>query len=204
MEQKITELTEKIYKEGVEKGEKEKKSIIDSAKQEAEKIIANAQKEAGKVIQDAEVKAGEMKKNAESEIKLSSQQAISALKQKIVDLLIVNAVDENVTKAISDPGVVKELLLTVVKNWKFKENEAPSLEILLPEKDRDDLKKSVEASVQKLLKGGVTISFSKAIKEGFRIGPSGSSFKISLTDEDFNEFFKEYLRPKTRSFLFEE
>lgn len=46
MENKIQELTDKIYHEGVEKGNEEAKNLIHNAKAEAEKIIAEAKKEA--------------------------------------------------------------------------------------------------------------------------------------------------------------
>lgn len=204
MDQKIAELTEKIYKEGVEKGEEQKKNILEVAKSEAATIKAEANDKADKIIADAQAKAEEIKKNAESEMKLSSQQAISALKQRIVDIVITKAVDENVTSTLSDPKIIQELLTIIVQNWKVGNMEVPSLEVLVPEENRNVLESSLENSLKNILKGGVTVSFSKAIKGGFQIGPQNGTFKVSLSDEDFNEFFKEYLRPKTRSFLFEE
>ncbi len=204
MEQKIAQLTEKIYKEGVEKGEEEKKAIIESAQTEAANIKANAEKEAEKIKADAAALAEEMKKNTASEIKLSSQQALSALKQQIVDLLMVKTVDDPTVAALADPATIKELITTIVKGWKAGENEVPSLAVLLPEENRSALEKSLESSLKKVLKEEVSLSFSKNLKGGFQIAPKDDTFKISLSDEDFIEFFKEYLRPKTRSLLFEE
>ncbi len=204
MDQKIAELTEKLYKEGVEKGEEQKKSILETARVDATRIKEDAQKEAEKILADAVAQAQEMKRNAESEIKLSSQQAISALKQKICDELLVTAVDENVSATLSDPAVMKELIATIVKNWNVSGNEVPSLEILLPDTERSKLEKAVSDSLKKVMKDGFSISFVKSIKGGFQIGPKEGSFKISLKDEDFIEFFKDYLRPKTRNLLFKE
>lgn len=204
MEQKIAALTEKIYKEGVEKGEEEKKAIIKSAEAEAARIKDQARKDAEKIVADAESNAAEMKRNAESEIKLSSQQAISALKQKICDALMAKTVDESISTTLSDTGIIKEMLTTIVKNWDTGGNEVPSIEVLLPEAARDTLEKALKDSLKKVIKGGVTLTFSKSVKGGFQIGLQDSTFKISFTDEDFIEFFKEYLRPRTRSFLFEE
>ena len=45
MENKIQELTDKIYREGVEKGNTE-----------AQKLIANAQDEAKKIVEDAQIR----------------------------------------------------------------------------------------------------------------------------------------------------
>lgn len=204
MEQKIAALTEKIYKEGVEKGEEQKKAIIDSAKSEAVSIIDNARKEAEKIVADAQAQAKEIKRNAESEMKLSSQQAISALKQTIVDTLMAKTVDTSVSSALSDPGIIREMLLAIVKNWQAGGHEVPSLEVLLPAAQKKKLEKSLQDSLKKVIKKGVSLSFSKTLKGGFQISLKDSSFKISLSDEDFVEFFKEYLRPRTRSFLFEE
>ncbi len=204
MEQKIAELTEKIYKEGVEKGEEEKKAIIESAQAEAASIKANAEKEAEKIKAEAQAQAEELKKNTASEIRLSSQQAISALKQQIVNLLMVKTVDDPTSATLADPSVIKELITTIVQGWKSGGNEVASLAILLPEESRNALEKSLESSLKKVLKEGVTLSFSKSLKGGFQIAPQDDTFKISLSDEDFIEFFKEYLRPKTRSLLFEE
>ena len=49
MENKIQELTDKIYREGVEKGN-----------EEAQRLIANAQEEAKKIIEDAQKKLNQL------------------------------------------------------------------------------------------------------------------------------------------------
>ena len=46
MENKIQELTDKIYREGVEKGNEEAQRLIANAQDEAKKIIEDARKEA--------------------------------------------------------------------------------------------------------------------------------------------------------------
>ena len=87
MQNKLQELTEKIYQEGVEKGNAEAKEIIEKAKADAAEIISNAKKEAETIIEKAEKKAAETKSNTESEIKLLGKQSINALKQQIVNLI---------------------------------------------------------------------------------------------------------------------
>ena len=46
MENKIQELTDKIYREGVEKGNAEAQRLIANAQEEAKKIVEDAHKEA--------------------------------------------------------------------------------------------------------------------------------------------------------------
>ena len=50
MENKIQELTDKIYREGVEQGNEEAQKLIVKAQEEAQKIVENAQKEADSIV----------------------------------------------------------------------------------------------------------------------------------------------------------
>ena len=59
MENKIQELTDKIYREGVEKGNEEAQKLITKAQEEAKKIVENAQKEADSILATAHKSAGE-------------------------------------------------------------------------------------------------------------------------------------------------
>lgn len=203
MEQKIQELTTKIYQEGVEKGESQAKKLVADAKEKADGIIAEAKTQAEKIIAEAQKQSEELKRNTEAEIRLSGTQSLSAIKQQILDLVTASVIDEGMSATLSDPATVKEFVAQVVKNWNTG-TEAPRLEVLLPAQKQDELKKAFEKGASDLLKKGLSLSFSKSLKAGFRIGPQDGSFKISLSDEDFAEFFKEYLRPKTRTWLFGE
>ena len=50
----ISELTDKIYAEGVEKGNAEAKQIVDKANQQAATILAEAEKKAAQIIAAAD------------------------------------------------------------------------------------------------------------------------------------------------------
>jgi V/A-type H+-transporting ATPase subunit E len=202
MDSKISELTDKLYKEGVEKGEKQAEQVLSDAKAAAAVIIADAKKEAEKITAEAKSQAEELKRNVGSEIRLSGQQALSAVKQQILDVVTAKSVDPGVTRTLDDPAVMKDIISTMSQNWKPVAGQEISMEILLPEAKRKDLEKAFISDIQKQFNNKVTISFSKTITSGFRIGPSDSAYKISMTDQDFGEFIKGFLRAKARSFLF--
>ena len=75
MENKIQELTEKIYAEGVEKGNVEAARIVEEAKAQAADIVKKAKAEAEALVATAEKKAVELGENSRSEIKLYGAQA---------------------------------------------------------------------------------------------------------------------------------
>ena len=204
MEQKVKDLAETIYREGVEKGETQAGEIVKEAENRAAQIEKEARARAESIVEDAKKEAQQIKHNMESELKLASTQALSSIKQQIMDLIEAKALDEPVEKTLADPEVVRELIKTVAQNWKEGGDDTPDLVVMLPEGKRSELEKALKGGILDILSKGQQLQFSKKIKAGFTIGPADGGYKISLTDEDFGEFFKEFLRPHTRTFLFGE
>ena len=83
----LSELTDKIYAEGVEKGNAEAQQIIAKAQAEAESIVAEAKKQAETVQAQAAAKAAELDKNTRAELRLFAEQSVNALKTEVANLL---------------------------------------------------------------------------------------------------------------------
>ena len=96
MENKIQELTDKIYREGVEKGNEEAQKLIAKAQEEAKRIIEDAHKEADSIVATAHKSADELAENTKSELKLFAGQAVNALKSEIATLVTDNIVNADV------------------------------------------------------------------------------------------------------------
>ncbi|MCD4745117.1 MAG: hypothetical protein K8R58_02335 [Bacteroidales bacterium] len=200
---KLQELTEKIYSEGVSKANQESDQIIAKTKKDAEDIINNAKKEKKSIIDRAEKQAAEIKKNVESEVQLSARQAISAIKQQITNLVTTAIVEAPVKQAFNDTDFIKKIILTIIHNWNPQKPEAFDIALLLPQKDEKELNFFFENKAKKILNAGLEISFDQKIKKGFKIGPKDGSYIISFTDEDFENYFKNYLRPRTTQLLYQ-
>ena len=202
MENKLQELTQKLYNEGVDKANAEAEKILAEAKAEAEKLKLNAEKEAQKIIENAEQKSVEIKKNVDAELALASKQTMREVKQKITDAIVSKVIDEPMKKAFDDAKFVREIIETVVKNWNPQKNEAIDLSVLLPVDLKDEFEKFFTAKTGKELNASLELSFTDSIKGGFKIGPADGSYKISFSEEDFENFFKSFLRPKTIEMLY--
>ncbi|MGM0648022.1 MAG: V-type ATP synthase subunit E [Bacteroidota bacterium] len=202
MENKLKELTEKIYQEGIEQANQEADEIINKAKKEAEKIKKEAQLENEKIVNEAHEEAKNQKKSVETELKLASNQAINTLKQEITDLIAAEAINKQTKEAFNDPEFIKQLIIKLVENW-TSENES-DLSVILPAKDKEKLEKNLKADMQHALNKGLEIKYDDKLKTGFTITPQDGSYKIRFNDETFNNFFKEFMRPKTRKLLYNE
>ncbi len=202
MENKLQELTEKIYAEGVDKANKEAQEIIDNAKAEVEKMHEKASKEAEKLVEKAKNEAEEIKKNVNSEIKLSARQAINTIKQQITELITAKATGVKVKESFEDKEFLQKIIETAVKNWDPKSNKAIDVTVLLPGKNRKELDEYFTKKQKAMLDAGLELRFDDSMEAGFKIGPKDDSYQISFTDEDFENFFRTYLRPRTTELLY--
>lgn len=200
MQNKLQELTDRLYQEGLSKGKAEGEQILEEARKEAEQIIAQAQAKADEITAAAQKAAAELKSKVDSDIKMASSQALQATKNDIENLVISKVSDDTVTKALAEPEFLKKIILAVAE--KFSAQEASDLEVILPEKLRAELEPFITSELGKTLGKNVEGKFSKKIAGGFTVGPKDGSYFVSLTDETFRALIAEYLRPLTRKILF--
>ena len=203
MTNKILELTEKIYNEGVEKAKKEAELIIANAKKEADNIINAAKNGEKEIAEQAQKQADELKKNMDSEIRLAARQFISNLKQQITGLITIEQVEIPVKDAFKDEEFVKNIILTIIKNWNPQKPEEFNISLLLPQKEEKELTDFFNNKAKELLDSGLEINFEPNIKSGFKIGPKDGSYYISFTDKDFENYFINYLKDRTKKMIFD-
>ena len=199
MQNKVQELTDKLYNEGLSKGKQEGEEILAKAKVQAEEIIAKAKAEAEAIVAAAHKDAADLKTKVEGDLKMAASQSIAATKKDIETLVVTKMTEAEVKKSLTSADFVKEAILAVAKGFS---TEATDLEIVLPEALKKELDSSLAAEVAKVLNVGVEASFSKKVAGGFTIGPKDGGYFISFTDETFNALISEYLRPATKKILF--
>ena len=204
MERKIAELTQRLYQEGIEKGEARARELIAEAEAAGTRIVADAEDRARAIAEQAARHAEETRRHVDAEIRLSAAQALTSFKQLLLTSVIAQVVDDAVTRSLSDTATVTEFIKSSVRGWNCAAGQAPDLVYLLPEAQKAELDQSVRKAVSQVLTGGVELRYSTALKAGFRVGPKDGAFAVSFTDEDFREFFKEYARPRAKKYLFGE
>lgn len=200
MQNKLQELTDKLYNEGLSRGRQEGEELLAKAKGQADEMVAKAQAEAAQIIAAAQKQADEIRTKVASDVKMASSQSLAATKKDIETLIVSKMTDEAVKKALTSEEFVKELIKTVAE--KFTTEGPVELALVLPESLRKDMESFVTKELGKMLDAGVEASFSKKISGGFRIGPKDGGYFISFTEETFSELICEYLRPATKKLLF--
>ena len=192
----LSELTDKIYAEGVEKGNAEAQQIVEKAQAKATDIVAEAEKKAAAIIAAAESKSADLDKKTRAELKLYAEQSVNAVKTEITNLLADKIAADSVKAATTDAKFMQGLIA------KLAEQMAKDGEVLIETKDAEALKKYFAANAKGLLDKGVTIKEVKGIKTDFTIQPAKGGYKLAFGEAEFIAYFKEMLRPQLVEMLF--
>ena len=196
MENKIQELTDKIYREGVEKGNEEAQKLIAKAQEEAQKIVEDAHKKADSIVAAAHKSADELAENTKSELKLFAGQVVNALKSEIATLVTDNIVNIDVKAFVANKDYLNAFIVALASKWSVNEP------IVISTADAEDLTKYFAAKAKELLDKGVKIEQVNGIKTLFSVSPADGSYKVNFGEEEFMNYFKEFLRPQLVEMLF--
>jgi len=202
MQDKLQQLTQKLYEEGLSKGRTDADDLVSKAREEAKAIVNEAKVKAESIIHEAHRAAEELKKNTETEVSLASRQTIAALKQQIQTMVGARDLTPKIKEAVKDTDFLKEMILTIAKNWDGCEQTKTELEVMLPESTSKAVMDEIKAGLAKSLNAGIEVKPNANVKSGFKVAPKEGGYYISFTDEDFDALFREYLRPKVSELLY--
>lgn len=202
MQNKLQELTDRLYEEGLSKGRQEADALLEKARKEAEDIVAKAREEAEAIRADAEKRAVKIRTMVQGDIKMASTQSIAALKQQVENMVLTEAVAKPVGAALSDEGFVKDLIKMVVRSFNASNPDGVPLEVILPAAAQKELEQAYRNEIAKDLGQGVEVKNVKGLANGFKIGPKDGGYQLSFTADDFTGLVSEYLRPATKKILF--
>lgn len=194
--EKIQELTEKILREGVEKGQAEANRIIQQAQQQAEKILQEARQQAQDITAQAQKKASETATNTRNELKMYTSQAMSALKSEVTNVLTDRVVKEAVAGLTASPDFLGQFAVAMAEKWSADEP------VVISSSEAESLKAYFAAKAKTLLDKGITINKVNGKDTLLTIAPADGSYKVNFGKEEFETYFKNFLRPQLVEMLF--
>jgi V/A-type H+-transporting ATPase subunit E len=196
MENKIQELTEKLLKDGVEKGNAEAEKIIAAANEKAAQIIADAKAQAEEIEAAAKKNTQGMEENMKSEIKMYAAQALNALKSEITDVVGDKVVKAAAADIAGNKDFMNEFMLKLAEKWGANED------VVIGTEDAQSLKALFAKKAKALLDKGVTIEQVNGKKAQFTVAPADGSYKVNFGAAEFEEYFKNFLRPQLVDMIF--
>lgn len=204
MENKLQELTNKLYQEGLTRGREEADAIIAKAKEEAQAIVKEAKKEATCMIERAEQEAAEHKEQVENEIRMASRHTISVLKKKIQDLVVFKSLEGPTKKAMEDDVFVQDIIMMLIKAFNPGDATSTDIELVLPQAKKDSFAEFLKSRISKVLQEKIKVTFSPEMENGFVIGTAEGGYHIRFSDKDFMALFNKYVSPRTQQLIYGE
>ena len=196
MDSQIQALTEKVYQDGVLKGEQEAAKIIADANAQAEQVERDARARAEQIIADAQRSASELKSNTERELKLNASKLIEATKASIVDVLAGRIAGDSVQALTANPELLQRVVLEIAKGFDLKHG------VEITSSQAEELKAYFAQNAKALLEEGLTIKQVAGKATQYTIRPQNGSFKVEIGEQEFVELFKSILRPQLAQELF--
>ena len=196
MDSQIQALTEKVYQEGVLKGEQEAAKILADANAQAEQVERDARVRAEQIIAEAQRSASELKSNTERELKLNASKLIEATKASIVDVLAGRIAGDSVQALTANPELLQRVVLEIAKGFDLKHG------VEITSSQAEELKAYFAQNAKALLEEGLTIKQVAGKTTQYTIRPQNGSFKVEIGEQEFVELFKSILRPQLAQELF--
>ena len=196
MDSQIQALTEKVYQEGVLKGEQEAAKILADANAQAEQVERDARARAEQIIAEAQRSASELKSNTERELKLNASKLIEATKASIVDVLAGCIAGDSVQALTANPELLQRVVLEIAKGFDLKHG------VEITSSQAEELKAYFAQNAKALLEEGLTIKQVAGKATQYTIRPQNGSFKVEIGEQEFVELFKSILRPQLAQELF--
>lgn len=196
MDSQIQALTEKVYQEGVLRGEQEAAKILADANAQAEQVERDARARAEQIIAEAQRSASELKSNTERELKLNASKLIEATKASIVDVLAGRIAGDSVQALTANPELLQRVVLEIAKGFDLKHG------VEITSSQAEELKAYFAQNAKALLEEGLTIKQVAGKATQYTIRPQNGSFKVEIGEQEFVELFKSILRPQLAQELF--
>ncbi len=197
MEMELNSLIDKIKKEGVEQAEKDAGNIIKEAQARAREIAEEAEKTKAGIIKEGKSQVEKLKKAAEKSLEQASRDVLLTLRERVIEFFD-RILKDKVSEELED-AALKDMIIKAVSN--FKKDGVLDIEILLNDKDKAELKKTLFSALSQEAKAHIKLTSGKGIKKGFRIGKKDKDSYLDFTDEAITEAFKQYLNPKLAEML---
>jgi len=196
MDNKVQEITDKIYREGIEKGQAEAQKIMEAAETEKAAVLKKAQKEAEKIVASAKKAAEELDLHTKAELQLYAERAVESLKSEIINLVSDSIVDAAVSEAVTKEWLQK-LMLTLAAEWVTNDED-----LVIQTADAEALTQYFANQAKGLLNKGIRIEQVNDKPTEFTIMPADKSYKVQFGEIEFAAYFKEFIRPQLAEMLF--
>ncbi len=200
MSVQLSELIERIKKEGLEAAEQDAARIRTQAEEQAARIVDEAKAQAESLLARARAEALRFEQTGREGVRQAGRDVVLNLRKQIEHLFA--AILGSQVSAALQGDAVKEALASLFRNWRMDSDAAP--EVLVPAKTWDAMRDGLLAALAEQIRGGLTIKPAGSVRAGFRVAEKDGRAYFDFTDAALAEFLMEHLNPRLAECLREQ
>ena len=193
MADELQALLDRLDREGVQKGEKERERLVSQAQAEAEKILADAKAQAAAMVEKAREECQTLRQKSEESIRQSGRQVLLQLRAQLCQRM--ENVAARLVKSELTAGATAQILSQLCRAYWEKEGKESRVEALVPAAQLEELKTQVFAALGKDLKENVSLKPDKRLSGGFQLSFHGDQVVYDFSDQALAEAVASHLSP---------
>lgn len=191
------ELNERVL--GPAKAAAEK--LREDASVEAGKILAAAREEAARLTAAARKDAEDVRKQMEIDLQMAARNFILMVQERLEKTIVEPIVTEAVEGTLNDGQFMERLIETLIVEFNRSGAGERRVEVLLPEKQREELESWFLNKFREKAHTPLVIRFTDKISFGFKIGIEGSGCHFNFA-EGLVDALTQFCSPRFRSAFF--
>lgn len=197
---KIQRICDALKKETLEPAKQEVRELIENAHLQAAEIVNEAKKKAAQILEASEREMEEKKKVFNASLNLACRQGIEQLKQKIEKDLFNQQLADTVSKEMSDPKVIANIINSLISTMEEKGVEEEFVAVIPKGVSPRSISALLTAKVLERLK-------EKSIQVGDFAGGvqlqlKGSQVTLDVSEPVVRELIAQYIRRDLRDLVF--
>ncbi|NOD63772.1 MULTISPECIES: hypothetical protein [unclassified Ruegeria] len=210
----VDALIDKLRNDGVAAGQAEAEKLREDAKAEAAHILADAKREADEFKKKARTESDNYRAAGEEALNTAMRDAVLTMKAGLTDRFKED-VERLVTKEMSDPELLRQMILEVVGRASEGVNLHGKVQVILPVKvaTQEDIKQNADdiqsgkltkyvlGLTAKMLRENVELHTTDDNQEGIRVRAEDQGVVLDLTDKAVASLLMEHLQPRFRAVL---
>lgn len=210
----VDALIDKLRNDGVAAGQAEAEKLREDAKAEAARILADAKREADEFKKKARTESDNYRAAGEEALNTAMRDAVLTMKAGLTDRFKED-VERLVTKEMSDPELLRQMILEVVGRASEGANLDGKVQVILPTKvaTQEDIKQNADdiqsgqltkyvlGLTAKMLRENVELHVADDSQEGIRVRAEDEGVVLDLTDKAVASLLMEHLQPRFRAVL---
>ncbi|NOC92975.1 hypothetical protein [Ruegeria sp. HKCCD6604] len=210
----VDALIDKLRNDGVAAGQAEAEKLRAEAKTEAARIVAEAKREADELKKKARTETDNYRAAGEEALNTAMRDAVLTMKAGLTDRFKAD-VERLVTKEMSDPELLRQMILEVVGRAGEGANLNGRVSVVLParvatqediKQNADDIQsgkltKYVLGLTAKMLRENVELHAADDVQEGIRVRAEDQGVVLDLTEKAVASLLMEHLQPRFRAVL---